>query len=47
LEKVEISNYNKSKLLIFTQKIEEPLSTHMNACSEASIYYYGCCWWWW
>ena len=31
LEKVEIPNYNKCKLLIFTQKIEEC------ACSEASI----------
>ena len=26
LEKVKIPNYNKCKLLIFTQKIKEPLS---------------------
>ena len=37
IEKVEISNYNKCKLLIFTKKIEEPLSTRVNACLEASI----------
>ena len=36
LEKVEISNYNKCKLLIFTQKIEKPLSTRSRTCSEAS-----------
>ena len=29
IDKVEISNYNKCKLLIFTQKIEEPLSTRV------------------
>ena len=28
LEKVEILNYNKCKLLIFTQKIEESLNQH-------------------
>ena len=38
LEKVKISNYNKCKLLIFTQKIKEPLSTRMSACLEASLY---------
>ena len=32
LEKVEIPNYNKCKLLIFIQKIEES-----RACSKASI----------
>ena len=36
-EKVEILNYNNCKLLIFTQKIEEPLSTCVSACSKASI----------
>ena len=30
LGKVEISNYNKYKLLIFTQKIEETLNTRMS-----------------
>ena len=38
LEKVKISNYNKCKLLMFTQKIKEPLSTRMSACLEASLY---------
>ena len=37
LEKVEISNYNKCKLLIFTKKIEESLSTRMSVRLEASI----------
>ena len=37
LEKVEILNYNNCKLLIFTQKIDEPLSTCVSACSKASI----------
>ena len=41
LEKVEIPNYNKCKLLIFTQNIEEPLSTRVSACSEASLYYFN------
>jgi len=36
LEKVKISNYNKFKLLIFIQKIEEPLSTRLSACPETS-----------
>ena len=40
LEKIEISNYNKCKLLIFTQKIEEPLSTRVRVYSEASLYYF-------
>ena len=38
LENVENPNNNKSQLLIFTQKIKEPLSTRVNACLEASIY---------
>ena len=36
LEKVEIRNYNKYKLLIFIQKIEKPLNTHVSVCLEAS-----------
>ena len=37
LEKVEILNYNKCKLLIFTQKIEESLSTRVSVCSRLVI----------
>ena len=39
MEKVENPNNNKSQLLIFTQKIKEPLSTRVNACLEASNIY--------
>ena len=37
LENVVILNYNKYSKLTFTQKIEEPLSTRVSACLEASI----------
>ena len=37
LENVVIPNYNKCSKLTLTQKIEEPLSTRVSACSEASI----------
>ena len=37
LENVVIPNYNKCSNLTLTQKIEELLSTHVSACSEASF----------
>ena len=41
-KKVEISNYNKCKLLIFIQKIEKSLSTYLSTCSKAN--YWLCVW---
>ena len=40
LEKVEISNYNKCKLLIFTQKIKEPLNTHSQHYCSLVIFFF-------
>ena len=40
LENVVIPNYNKCSKLTCTQKIEDPLSTRVSACLEASIYIY-------
>ena len=39
LEKCSNPKYNKCSKLTLTQKIEEPLSTRVSACSEASYYY--------
>ena len=36
LENIVIPKYNKYSKLSLTQKIEEPLSTRMSACSKAS-----------
>ena len=38
LENIVVPNYNKCSKLTLTQKIEEPLSTCVSACSEASTY---------
>ena len=40
LKNIVISNYNKFSKLTLTPKIEEPLSTRVSTCSEASYYYY-------
>ena len=37
LKNVVIPHYNKCSKLTLIQKIEEPLSTRMSACSEASF----------
>ena len=38
LENVVILNFNKCSKLTLTQKIEEPLSTRLSMCLEASIH---------
>ena len=41
LKNIVIPNYNGFKLLMFTQKLKEPLSTRLSACSEARSFLIG------